>query len=67
MKRCVICGARARGATCGLVCTHARKAGVSREEQIRSEMDSRDWSVREAVMRRNGHWMAPATWSGQAC
>ena len=55
MTRCVVCGARARvGTICSAMCTRARKAGVSREEQIRNEMDSRDWSSRDYALRTHG-------------
>ena len=54
MKRCIICGARAQGATCDPVCTRARKNGTSREEQIRNDMDSVDWSFREFELHRYG-------------
>jgi hypothetical protein len=44
--RCIICGARSHGKTCDRVCTKARKAGVSREEQLRTDMDSWQWTTK---------------------
>jgi hypothetical protein len=61
MKRCIVCGARARGITCGGSCTRARKAGVSRENQLRREMDEKDWSFREFDLRRRGYRRATAS------
>jgi hypothetical protein len=56
-KRCVICGARTKGgATCDMVCTHARKNGVSRQEQMLKDMDEYNWSARAFLVRRDGRW-----------
>ena len=48
MKRCLVCGARARGATCDTVCTKARKNGVSRVEQFALDMHAQEWTWRES-------------------
>ena len=53
-KRCIICGARSRGATCGPTCTRARKAGITYEEQLRRDMDKVSWSFRDFELHRNG-------------
>ena len=61
MKRCIICGARAPGATCDSVCTRARKNGVSREDQMRRDMErSACWSQRQSGLGRYGRWSSLA-------
>ena len=64
--RCVICGARARsGLTCSAVCTRARKAGVSREEQFLADMEAHGWTWRDTALRQHGrnrdHFTNPNT------
>jgi hypothetical protein len=59
--RCVICGARARsGATCGGVCTRARKNGVSRETQFYLDMEAQEWTWRDSSVRQRGSWSSLA-------
>lgn len=44
-KRCVVCAAKARGLTCGTICTRAREAGTSREAQLAQEMEMQRWTA----------------------
>jgi hypothetical protein len=52
--RCIICGARSHGATCDKVCTKARKAGRTREEQLRFDMDDWQWTAKDLQVKMFG-------------
>jgi hypothetical protein len=54
-NRCIICGARSHGKTCDAVCTKARKAGVTREEQLRLDMDDWQWTTRDLQIKMFGY------------
>jgi len=62
--RCIICGARSHGKTCDTVCTKARKAGVSREEQLRLDMGKQAWTARDWRLRAIGYHFSPVISEG---
>jgi hypothetical protein len=54
VRLCVVCGAKVRNqnpktVTCDPVCTAARKAGRTRPEQLRYEMDQHGWEPEKQI------------------
>ena len=54
-NRCLICAARCQGSTCDIHCTRARKAGISREQQIARDMNSHPWTAHDWNLRSKGY------------